>query len=101
MMSILLVLFLPVSPLYLVFCNGFVVLVGSFLQCHFSVLDGLFISLNPDVSWSSHENQVLLLSVDLFHHSHHLGVVNFPHPIKSFEATQQIEIAVLIASGSA
>jgi hypothetical protein len=34
--------------------------------------------------------QVLLLSVDLVHHSHHLGAVDFPHLIQGCEATQRI-----------
>jgi hypothetical protein len=79
------------------------------------VLVGLFISLDPGVSRNPHENQVLLHSVDWFHQSHHLGVVDFPHLIQGCEATQQIaenhsirlncvsciEIAELIASASA
>jgi hypothetical protein len=79
------------------------------------VLVGIFISLDLGVSQNPHENQVILVSVDLVHHSHHLGVVDFPHPIQGCEATQQIaenhplrlncvsciEIAELIASASA
>jgi hypothetical protein len=63
MMSILLVLLFPVSPLArfssLLQRNGFVV-VGFPLQCRFSVLVELFISQDTGVSRSPHENQVLL-----------------------------------------
>jgi hypothetical protein len=94
-MSILLVLFLPVSPfssfssLLKRFCSS-CYLIGFPFLCRFSVLVGLFISLDPDVSQNPHKNQVLLLSVDLVHHFHHLEVVDFPYPIQGCEAAQRI-----------
>jgi hypothetical protein len=105
----LLVLFLPVSPVYY---NGFEILVGFPLQC-FSVLVGLFISLDSGVSRNPHENQVLLLSVDLVHHSHHLVIFLIPsRAVRQLNESRRItllgwivffviEIAVLIASASA
>jgi hypothetical protein len=117
MMSILLVLFLAFSLL-----SGLSSLLQRFCSsCWFALevllkrVGRLFHFPGSGVSQNQHENQVVFLSVDLIHHSQHLGVIDFLHPIQGCEANQRItknhplrlicvfviEIAVLIASASA
>jgi hypothetical protein len=89
MMPILLVFFHVAFfyPVFPVVWDSFVSPIGFTFQCGFCVLIGLFVALDSGMPLNPHQNQMFIFSVDLVHHFHNLGVVNFFHFIQDCEKT--------------